>query len=58
MVELPTEYRELIDRAAAYRCPNNVNGECRSPCLCLICGEMVCSQVYTVYVEIILIKLS
>ncbi len=47
LVDLPSEYRVLIDRAADYRCPNNPTGECRSPCLCLICGEIVCSQVST-----------
>ena len=46
LIDLPSEYRTLVDRAAAYRCPNNkLTGECRHLCLCLVCGEMVCSHV-------------
>jgi len=45
LIDLPVEYRTLVDMAAKFRCPNNGFGECKHPCLCLICGEIVCSQV-------------
>ncbi len=30
---------------ALFRCGNSVAGESKSPSLCLVCGEIVCSKV-------------
>ena len=44
LIPLPPDYVTLIDRAAKFKCPNNVTGECRNPSLCLLCDEILCSQ--------------
>ena len=45
LIELPNDYITLLNKAAQYRCPNNVTGECKSPVMCLVCAEIICSQV-------------
>eukprot|EP00111_Clytia_hemisphaerica_P018489 TCONS_00054716-protein len=45
LVDLPEQYSTLIKRASGFKCPT-VGDTSRSPALCLICGEMICSQCY------------
>lgn len=47
LVSLPSDYADLVHRAAAFPCPNSVTGdESRTPAMCLVCGTVVCSQSY------------
>lgn len=45
LVELPSTYDDLFDVSRKYTCPN-CNQKPSDPALCLICGEIVCSQSY------------
>ena len=46
LVDLPTEYSELMNNITNFSCPRSVGEETRmpSPCMCLVCGKVVCSQ--------------
>jgi E3 ubiquitin-protein ligase UBR2 len=49
LIDLPDDYSELINRSAQFRCPsvkgnNELNGPLTT--MCLLCGEMLCSQSY------------
>ncbi|XP_067943651.1 E3 ubiquitin-protein ligase UBR2-like isoform X2 [Watersipora subatra] len=52
LVKLPSDFSELINSASLFMCPNSMGSdESRTPTLCLICGEMLCSQSYCCQVE-------
>jgi len=40
------EYSELINGISCFTCPRAQGDESRAPSMCLICGEVVCSQSY------------
>ncbi|KAI6219878.1 E3 ubiquitin-protein ligase [Aphelenchoides besseyi] len=48
LIDLPDDFSELINRAAKFRCPEmkivGMNGPMTT--MCLVCGEMICSQSY------------
>lgn len=48
LIDLPDDYCELINRAAKFRCPAVKSNELNGPIttMCLLCGEMLCSQSY------------
>lgn len=52
LVELPSDFSELINEASLFRCPNSDGDDSRSPTLCLICGRILCSQSYCCQVEV------
>ena len=45
LIDLPREFTTLLDKAAAFKCPNSHNGHCQNPAICLVCGIMLCSRV-------------
>jgi len=45
LIDLPENYLTLLSKADQFKCPNSVTKESKSPCLCLVCGTIVCSQV-------------
>ncbi|VIO97030.1 Zinc finger in N-recognin family protein [Brugia malayi] len=47
-VELPEDFSELINYAASFRCPSIPIDDRSSsaPSLCLLCGSLLCSQIY------------
>ncbi|KAL3216688.1 hypothetical protein MRX96_032860 [Rhipicephalus microplus] len=51
LVELPSDFSELINEASLFRCPNSDGDDSRSPTLCLVCGRILCSQSYCCQVE-------
>ncbi|XP_048585826.1 E3 ubiquitin-protein ligase UBR2 isoform X2 [Nematostella vectensis] len=52
LLDLPRDYSELINKASLFTCPNSEGDESRAPALCLICGEMLCSQSYCCQTEV------
>lgn len=46
LLKIPVDYSELINKASMFTCPNSDGDDSRAPALCLICGEMLCSQSY------------
>ena len=44
LVRLPEDYSEFVNNVSTFTCPNA--GDCRAPCMCLICGKVICSQSY------------
>lgn len=51
LIELPTDYSELINTASTFTCPNS-DEDSKSPCMCLVCGEILCSQSYCCQTEL------
>lgn len=46
LVVLPKDYSELINMVSTFTCPNSDRDDTRNPTMCLVCGEMLCSQSY------------
>lgn len=46
LVNLPRDYSELINMVSTFTCPNSDRDDTRNPTMCLVCGEMLCSQSY------------
>lgn len=47
LIHLPADYSELINKASTFTCKKSCGADdSRSPTMCLVCGEMVCSQSY------------
>lgn len=52
LVQLPEDYSELINTVSLFTCPNSDREDSRNPTMCLICGEMLCSQTYCCQTEL------
>ncbi|KAL1506747.1 hypothetical protein ABEB36_006051 [Hypothenemus hampei] len=50
LVDLPEDYSELINSVSTFVCPNSEE-ECRNPTMCLVCGDILCSQTYCCQTE-------
>lgn len=46
LVPLPSNYGQLVEEAAAFICPKFASDDSLHPTMCLVCGEMLCSQSY------------
>uniref|UniRef100_A0A1L8DT83 E3 ubiquitin-protein ligase n=1 Tax=Nyssomyia neivai TaxID=330878 RepID=A0A1L8DT83_9DIPT len=46
LVALPEDYSDLINSVSLFTCPNNSRDDTRNPTMCLVCGEVLCSQTY------------
>ncbi|XP_071444389.1 E3 ubiquitin-protein ligase UBR2 isoform X2 [Hetaerina americana] len=46
LVSLPEDYSELINKSSLFACPNSDREDSLNPTLCLVCGEILCSQSY------------
>ncbi|XP_055525528.1 E3 ubiquitin-protein ligase UBR1 [Wyeomyia smithii] len=44
LIDLPEDYADLINSVSNFSCPNNLRDESRNPTMCLVCGEILCSQ--------------
>lgn len=51
LVPLPDDYCHLLNDASTFICPNTKNEEVQNPAMCLVCGEMLCSQSYCCQTE-------
>lgn len=52
LVPLPSDYSDLINEASSFTCPNSAGEDSRSPTMCLVCGEILCSQSYCCLTEL------
>ncbi|XP_058788603.1 E3 ubiquitin-protein ligase UBR2 [Phymastichus coffea] len=52
LVELPDDYSELMNTVSMFTCPNSDKEDSRNPTMCLVCGEMLCSQSYCCQTEL------
>ncbi|XP_055680876.1 E3 ubiquitin-protein ligase UBR1 [Lutzomyia longipalpis] len=52
LVALPEDYSDLINSVSLFTCPNNSRDDTRNPTMCLVCGEVLCSQTYCCQSEI------
>ncbi|XP_045481079.1 E3 ubiquitin-protein ligase UBR1 [Harmonia axyridis] len=46
LIELPVDYSELINSVSSFTCPKSDHEDARNPTMCLVCGEILCSQSY------------
>ncbi|XP_053394416.1 E3 ubiquitin-protein ligase UBR2-like isoform X2 [Mercenaria mercenaria] len=51
LISLPEDYSELINRVSAFTCPKSDGDDSRAPTMCLVCGQMLCSQSYCCQTE-------
>ncbi|CAG9802220.1 unnamed protein product [Chironomus riparius] len=52
LVPLPDDYSDLINSVSLFTCRNNEREDSRNPTMCLVCGEVLCSQTYCCQREI------
>ncbi|XP_022244280.1 E3 ubiquitin-protein ligase UBR2-like isoform X1 [Limulus polyphemus] len=52
LVCLPSDYSELINNVSVFTCPNSDGEDSRSPTMCLVCGQILCSQSYCCQTEL------
>ncbi|XP_063428523.1 E3 ubiquitin-protein ligase UBR2-like isoform X1 [Mytilus trossulus] len=52
LVPLPDDYSELINRDSTFTCPKSNGDDTRAPTMCLVCGQMLCSQSYCCQTEL------
>lgn len=46
LVTLPDDYSDLMNSVSLFTCRNNEREDSRNPTMCLVCGEILCSQTY------------
>jgi E3 ubiquitin-protein ligase UBR2 len=46
LVSLPDDYSDLMNSVSLFTCRNNEREDSRNPTMCLVCGEVLCSQTY------------
>ncbi|XP_013420461.1 E3 ubiquitin-protein ligase UBR2 isoform X2 [Lingula anatina] len=46
LVKLPVDFSDLINKVSTFNCPNSDSDESRAPTMCLVCGQLLCSQSY------------
>ncbi|XP_052273758.1 E3 ubiquitin-protein ligase UBR2-like isoform X2 [Dreissena polymorpha] len=51
LIELPYDYSELINKVSTFTCPKSDGDDSRAPTMCLVCGQMLCSQSYCCQTE-------
>jgi len=53
LITLPKDYSELINLVSNFTCPRTVGPDARNtPSMCLVCGEILCSQSYCCQTEL------
>lgn len=52
LITLPEDFSELMNIASEFTCPNSEREDSKNPSMCLICGQIVCSQSYCCQAEI------
>ena len=46
LIALPHDYSEVINSTSGFTCPKSMTDEARVPAMCLVCGQVLCSQSY------------
>ncbi|XP_064603615.1 E3 ubiquitin-protein ligase UBR2-like isoform X2 [Liolophura sinensis] len=52
LVPLPHDYSDLINQVSTFTCPKSEGDDSRAPTMCLVCGQMLCSQSYCCQTEL------
>ncbi|CAH1791627.1 unnamed protein product [Owenia fusiformis] len=52
LIKLPKDYSDVINSASTFTCPKSDGEDSRAPTMCLVCGEMLCSQSYCCQIEL------
>ena len=52
LVDLPEDYSELMNTVSLFACPHSDKEDSRNPTMCLVCGDMLCSQSYCCQIEL------
>ncbi|XP_037871161.1 E3 ubiquitin-protein ligase UBR1 isoform X2 [Bombyx mori] len=52
LVPLPEDFSELMNIASDFPCPNSDREDSKNPTMCLVCGQILCSQSYCCQAEI------
>ncbi|KAL3265904.1 hypothetical protein HHI36_010094 [Cryptolaemus montrouzieri] len=46
LIDLPSDYSELMNTVSSFTCPKSDHEDARNPTMCLVCGDILCSQSY------------
>ncbi|XP_073954798.1 ubr1 ubiquitin ligase isoform X3 [Choristoneura fumiferana] len=52
LVPLPDDFSELMNVVSEFSCPNSEREDSKYPTMCLVCGQILCSQSYCCQTEI------
>ncbi|XP_074663047.1 E3 ubiquitin-protein ligase UBR2-like [Tubulanus polymorphus] len=52
LIDLPNDYSDIINDASTFPCPKSDGDDSRAPTLCLVCGQLLCSQSYCCQTEL------
>ncbi|KAH9628504.1 hypothetical protein HF086_017330 [Spodoptera exigua] len=46
LIPLPEDFSELMNLVSEFSCPNSEREDSKKPTMCLVCGQILCSQSY------------
>ncbi|CAH2240133.1 jg6387 [Pararge aegeria aegeria] len=52
LVTLPDDFSELMNVVSEFTCPNSEREDSKNPTMCLVCGQILCSQSYCCQIEV------
>ncbi|CAK1542493.1 unnamed protein product [Leptosia nina] len=52
LINLPEDFSELMNIVSEFSCPNSEREDSKNPTMCLVCGQILCSQSYCCQIEI------
>lgn len=55
LVPLPDDFSELMNVMSEFSCPNSEREDSKFPTMCLVCGQILCSQSYCCQIEVVII---
>lgn len=58
LIPLPDDFSELMNRVSEFSCPHSEREDSKKPTMCLVCGEILCSQSYCCQTDIPKVSLN
>lgn len=52
LIPLPEDFSELMNIVSEFSCPNSEREDSKKPTMCLVCGQILCSQSYCCQADI------
>lgn len=52
LIPLPDDFSELMNIVSEFSCPNSEREDSKKPTMCLVCGQILCSQSYCCQADI------
>ncbi|XP_045778692.1 E3 ubiquitin-protein ligase UBR1 isoform X1 [Maniola jurtina] len=52
LITLPEDFSELMNVVSEFSCPNSEREDTKNPTMCLVCGQILCSQSYCCQSEV------